>query len=126
VVVKEVKSEAGGDGKSSKEQEAQTEQSAAPKAKKDPSAKESKRKEVEAFYLNYNLCSLCGTCVEKCPVGSLKFSQNVYLAGFSRKDFEFELLSRLRGQAERCSGINKQVTAQGSQQAELTGEPAGG
>ena len=125
VVVKEIKSESGGDGKGSKDQEAQAEQSATSKAKKDSPAKESKRKEVEAFYLNYNLCSLCGTCVEKCPVGSLRFSQDVYLAGFSRKDFEFELLSRLRGQAERCSNVNKQATAQGSQQAELTGEPAG-
>jgi NADH-quinone oxidoreductase subunit I len=114
VVVKEMKSESGGDGKGPKEQEAQGEQSAASKAKKDSPAKESKRKEVEAFRLNYNLCSLCGTCVEKCPVGSLKFSQNVYLAGFSRKDFEFELLSRLRNQAERCAKTNRQVMVEGS------------
>ena len=51
---------------------------------------------LDGFSLNFNLCSLCGLCVQSCPVSSLTFSEDVYLAGASRKDFEFDLLQRLK------------------------------
>jgi len=51
---------------------------------------------LDAFALNYNLCSLCGLCVQVCPVASLTFSRDAYLAGRSRRDFEYDLLARLR------------------------------
>lgn len=51
---------------------------------------------LDAFYLNYNYCSLCGLCVQTCPVGSLKFSREAYLAGQGRQEFEYNLLTRLR------------------------------
>ncbi|MBI5590706.1 MAG: 4Fe-4S dicluster domain-containing protein [Deltaproteobacteria bacterium] len=54
---------------------------------------------LDGFTLNYNLCSLCGLCVQTCPVSSLAFSKDVYLASGSRKDFEFDLLKRLRDRA---------------------------
>ena len=62
------------------------------------------QREVLAYRLNYNLCSLCGLCVQTCPVGSLKFSREAYLAGSSRSDFEFDLLARLRGRAASAAG----------------------
>lgn len=49
-----------------------------------------------AFKLDYTLCSLCGTCVEVCPVEALRFSENVYLAGYTSNAYRFDLLSRLR------------------------------
>ena len=64
----------------------------------EPKTKKKKTKIMENFYLNYNLCSLCGLCASSCPVKSLKFSDNVYLAGFKREDFEFDLLERMRAQ----------------------------
>ena len=54
---------------------------------------------LDGFSLNYNLCSLCGLCVQSCPVSSLTFSKDVYLAGGSRKDFEYDLLQRLKDRA---------------------------
>lgn len=48
---------------------------------------------------DFTLCSLCGTCVEVCPVESLRFSQNIYLAGPDRASFRFDLLQRLARQA---------------------------
>ncbi len=51
---------------------------------------------LESYTLNYNLCSLCGLCVQTCPVSSLRFSRDAYLAGTSRRDFEFDLLTRMR------------------------------
>ncbi len=57
-------------------------------------------KTPKAFNLNYNTCSLCGLCVQNCPVDSLRFSTDVYLAGVSRADFEYDLMARLAAQAE--------------------------
>jgi NADH-quinone oxidoreductase subunit I len=37
--------------------------------------------------------------VEVCPVKSIRFSTDVYLAGYERNDFEYDLLARLREQA---------------------------
>jgi NADH-quinone oxidoreductase subunit I len=54
---------------------------------------------LDSFHLNYNLCSLCGLCVQNCPVESLTFSRESYLAGRSRRDFEYDLLQRLRARA---------------------------
>jgi NADH-quinone oxidoreductase subunit I len=60
-------------------------------------------KNPELFTYDFSLCSLCGTCVESCPVDSLRFSNEIYQAGFDRKDFHLDLLARLRGQADRRS-----------------------
>lgn len=51
---------------------------------------------LDSFKLNYNLCSLCGLCVQSCPVSSLKFSKDIYLAGRARKDFEYDLIKRMK------------------------------
>ncbi len=56
-------------------------------------------KEPERFLYDYSLCSLCGTCVEACPSGALRFSARPYRAGFDRKEFVFDLLADL---AERA------------------------
>jgi len=62
-------------------------------------------RELDAFRLNYNLCSLCGLCVQICPVGSLAFSRDAYLASRSQKDFEFDLLVRLRGKSALVKAV---------------------
>ncbi|MDZ7759438.1 MAG: 4Fe-4S binding protein [Desulfovermiculus sp.] len=55
--------------------------------------------ELESFVLDFNYCCLCGLCVQTCPAGALRFSTNVYLAGFSRQEFVFDLMARLHNQA---------------------------
>lgn len=64
--------------------------------------------EIISFELNYNYCSLCGLCVQNCPAGSLRFSKDIYLASFSAKDFEFNLLKRLEKQAYKKLNEEKQ------------------
>lgn len=59
-------------------------------------------KEPSKFMYDYSLCSLCGLCIENCPVKSLRYSQNVYYARDNRKDFKIDLLARLRKQAEEA------------------------
>jgi NADH-quinone oxidoreductase subunit I len=71
-------------------------------------------KDPEKFLYDYTLCSLCGTCMENCPVGSLAFTGNVYKAGYSRNDFHFDLVQML---AEKASAKVKPV-------AEPVAEPA--
>lgn len=49
----------------------------------------------KVFTLDFTLCSLCGQCVEICPVGAIRFSTNYNLAGYHREDGKFDLLSLL-------------------------------
>jgi NADH-quinone oxidoreductase subunit I len=50
---------------------------------------------------DFTLCSLCGCCVEACPVGSIRFSNELYLSGLSRGDFHWDLLARLKRLARK-------------------------
>lgn len=75
-----------------------------------------------AFTLNYTLCSLCGLCVQNCPADSLRFSNDVYLAelaapqGSGRQAFQYDLLERLRRQAQLLGpgAASLKAPAQGS------------
>ncbi|THB68861.1 MAG: 4Fe-4S dicluster domain-containing protein [Desulfovibrio sp.] len=86
------------------------------KKAKAPEAKEGEEKPKapktpSSFNLNYNLCSLCGLCVQACPAKSLRHSNNVYLAGFERADFEFDLMARLRNQAAKSGSTAEDKAA---------------
>ncbi len=86
--------------------------------KEQPPVKKAPGRRPEAFYLNYNLCSLCGMCVQNCPADSLMFSRDVYLAGYSRQDFEYDLVERMRTRSLRL------VPAEGSGVARVWKAPA--
>jgi len=64
-----------------------------PKAPKNPAK----------FIYDYTMCSLCGTCIDVCPVKSLKFSSNIYWVATSRKEMKLDLLARLKEQASELS-----------------------
>ncbi|MFO1498757.1 MAG: NADH-quinone oxidoreductase subunit I [Verrucomicrobiota bacterium] len=46
-----------------------------------------KKKSVTEFKLNFTTCSLCGSCVEVCPVEALQFSKNYNLAATDKSAF---------------------------------------
>jgi len=77
-----------------------TEAEAQPQIKKEAPAKKAKP-ELQSFVLDYNYCCLCGLCVQSCPSDALRYSSEVYLAGFTRQEFVFDLLSRLKNQAQK-------------------------
>lgn len=52
---------------------------------------------------DFSLCSLCGSCVEVCPVDSLGFSNDIYMVGTKREDFFFDQLARLARKAARTA-----------------------
>ncbi|MEW6259922.1 MAG: 4Fe-4S binding protein [Thermodesulfobacteriota bacterium] len=51
---------------------------------------------LDRFLLNYSLCSLCGLCVQNCPVAAIRFSKHVYFCGTSREAFHLDLLERMQ------------------------------
>ena len=71
-------------------------------------------KDPEKFLYDYSLCSLCGTCMENCPVGALAFTGSTYLAGFSRNDFHFDLVQVLKNQAG-LEGVDASVAPEAGQ-----------
>jgi NADH-quinone oxidoreductase subunit I len=55
-----------------------------------------KRKSVTDFKLDFTKCSLCGSCVEVCPVDALEFSRDYNLASTSKAAFhQIDLVKRL-------------------------------
>jgi len=60
---------------------------------------------LDSFTINYSLCSLCGLCVQNCPVSSLAWSREVYLCGRSRQDSQFDLLGRFRAKTTAKQGV---------------------
>ena len=61
-----------------------------------------KKKILVGYDLDFTKCSLCGNCVEVCPVDAIEYSHEYTLAGYSRHDFHYELLGRMR---ERVKGL---------------------
>ncbi|MFH0810477.1 MAG: NADH-quinone oxidoreductase subunit I [Pseudomonadota bacterium] len=57
------------------------------------------KKELVEYTIDFTRCSLCGLCVESCPVDAIRFSANYNLAGFTREEFHLDLLQRLREEA---------------------------
>jgi NADH-quinone oxidoreductase subunit I len=55
-----------------------------------------KGKTLTVFTLDFTRCSLCGTCVETCPRGAIDFSQDYNIAGFTREEFHYDLIKRLK------------------------------
>ncbi|MBE0618024.1 MAG: NADH-quinone oxidoreductase subunit I [Proteobacteria bacterium] len=79
----------------------------------------SKKKVLTKYHLDFTKCSLCGNCVEVCPTSALEYSQEYQLAGFSRHDFHFDLLARLRDRVN-AQGIvpqPKEPAAEGEAEA---------
>ena len=79
----------------------------------------SKKKVLTEYRLDFTKCSLCGNCVEVCPTNALEYSQEYQLAGYSRHDFHFDLLGRLRDRV-KTQGI---VPKPKEPAAEDSGEP---
>jgi NADH-quinone oxidoreductase subunit I len=69
-------------------------------AKDGKPAKPKRLKTPGVFQLDFSLCSLCGQCVQVCPVDSLRYSENFYLAVFTRQEATIDLLERLERQAK--------------------------
>jgi NADH-quinone oxidoreductase subunit I len=69
-----------------------------------------KKRSVTQYILDFTKCSLCGSCVEACRDGAIRFSRDFNLAGTSKEDFIMDLFKRLeteRLEAERSEAMTK-------------------
>jgi NADH-quinone oxidoreductase subunit I len=60
-----------------------------------------KKKSVTKYILDFTKCSLCGSCVEACRDGAIRFSRDYNLAGTRKEDFVMDLFKRLEDEAKR-------------------------
>lgn len=83
----------------------------------DKPAKKAAKKAPGVWSLDFTLCSLCGTCVAVCPVQSLGYSSNVYIASRAKGDYVMDLLARLREQAGAAGAGQGAAPAGGEDEA---------
>jgi NADH-quinone oxidoreductase subunit I len=57
-----------------------------------------KRKSVSTYKLDFTKCSLCGSCVEVCREGAIRFSRDYNLAGLTKEEFLMDLVQRFQAQ----------------------------
>jgi NADH-quinone oxidoreductase subunit I len=53
-------------------------------------------KKPGVYVIDFTTCSLCGLCIEACPMDTLQFSREYELVGESRQDGVIDLLARLK------------------------------
>jgi NADH-quinone oxidoreductase subunit I len=69
-----------------------------------------KKKSVTQYVLDFTKCSLCGSCVEACRDGAIRYSHEYNLASTNKDDYIMDLFKRLedeRLEAERLEGSPK-------------------
>jgi NADH-quinone oxidoreductase subunit I len=72
---------------------------AAARERGEPVKKPAAPKQPASFRYHYSYCSLCGLCVEVCPVNALGFSNDAYMVCRDPKALELDLIGRLQQQA---------------------------
>jgi NADH-quinone oxidoreductase subunit I len=58
-----------------------------------------KKKSVTSYMLDFTKCSLCGSCVEACRDGAIRFSREYNLASTRKEEFIMDLFKRLEDEA---------------------------
>lgn len=74
-----------------------------------------KRKTVTSYRLDFTKCSLCGSCVEACRDGAIRFSRDYNLAGLSKEEFVMDLFQRLQAEQGPSTVHSQQPTVQSPQ-----------
>ena len=62
-----------------------------------------KKKSVTHYMLDFTKCSLCGSCVEACRDGAIRYSHAYNLASTNKEDYVMDLFKRLED--ERLAAI---------------------
>jgi NADH-quinone oxidoreductase subunit I len=59
-----------------------------------------RKRSVTTYKLDFTRCSLCGSCVEACREGAIRFSREYNLASLSKDEFILDLFKRLQAEAQ--------------------------
>ncbi|HEV2394872.1 MAG TPA: NADH-quinone oxidoreductase subunit I [Verrucomicrobiae bacterium] len=85
-----------------------------------------KRKTVTQYRLDFTKCSLCGSCVEACRDGAIRFSHDYNLASTHKEDFIMDLFQRLEAETASPAGaLNSQNALPPPATSAPKEEPAG-
>ena len=79
-----------------------------------------KKKSVTHYMLDFTKCSLCGSCVEACRDGAIRYSHEYNLASTNKEDYIMDLFRRLENERIAAEGV-----AQASPPASAPGVPPG-
>jgi NADH-quinone oxidoreductase subunit I len=79
-----------------------------------------KKKSVTNYVLDFTKCSLCGSCVEACRDGAIRYSHEYNLASTNKEDYIMDLFKRLEDERIAVEGV-----AQASSPASAPGVPPG-
>jgi NADH-quinone oxidoreductase subunit I len=64
-----------------------------------------KKKSVTQYMLDFTKCSLCGSCVEACRDGAIRFSREYNLASTNKDDYIMDLFKRLENERIAAEGV---------------------
>ena len=64
-----------------------------------------KKKSVTHYMLDFTKCSLCGSCVEACRDGAIRFSREYNLASTNKDDYIMDLFKRLENERIAAEGV---------------------
>jgi NADH-quinone oxidoreductase subunit I len=79
-----------------------------------------KKKSVTNYILDFTKCSLCGSCVEACRDGAIRYSHEYNLASTNKEDYIMDLFKRLENE-----GLEAERVGQASSPAGSPGVPPG-
>lgn len=71
-----------------------------------------KRKTVTSYRLDFTKCSLCGSCVEACRDGAIRFSREYNLASTSKEEFIMDLFQRLEAEKNSRTTVTEPKSAE--------------
>ena len=63
-----------------------------------------KKKSVTHYVLDFTKCSLCGSCVEACRDGAIRYSHEYNLASTNKEDYIMDLFKRLENERVAAEG----------------------
>jgi NADH-quinone oxidoreductase subunit I len=86
-----------------------------------------KKKSVTQYVLDFTKCSLCGSCVEACRDGAIRYSHQYNLASTNKEDYVMDLFKRLEDErlAAEARGEIVPTPAPVVAQAPAPASPAG-
>ena len=68
-----------------------------------------KKRSVTQYILDFTKCSLCGSCVEACRDGAIRFSRDFNLASTSKDEFIMDLFKRLENERLEAESAEAKV-----------------
>ena len=66
-----------------------------------------KKKSVTNYILDFTKCSLCGSCVEACRDGAIRYSHEYNLASTNKEDYIMDLFKRLEDERIQTDGVGQ-------------------